>query len=192
MESTVNPADISVEEPDTAGTDNATDTIGLDDFETVLVPDEKSEDSNASNVGEKPAAAVDPVSPKEPEKDSEDANGTAVGGESPKPYSCGVSGHHCDGPETHAYILNLELAGCEYCGSNKCPSFYATDEWGNTSYTPSKCPKYDIHKDPVYYCQECGKKCGDGTGGTCVQFVNADNCPMCGQWIEGWKCHTCK
>ena len=107
-------------------------------------------------------------------------------------YNCGVPGHHCDGPETHAYIVNLEREGCPFCGRHDCPSFYAVDEWGNTCYTPSKCPKYDVHDDPVHYCQECGRKCGDGKNGTCVQFVNACYCPNCGEWVERFTCHTCK
>lgn len=64
-------------------------------------------------------------------------------------YSCGVAGHHCTGPETHSFICELEQKGCEHCGSHSCPSFYAVDEWGQGCYTPSKCPKYDIHADPV-------------------------------------------
>lgn len=107
-------------------------------------------------------------------------------------YDCGYTNHHCDGPETHAYIMNLELEGCPFCKSSNCPSFYATDEWGYICYTPSKCPSYDIHLDPVYYCQECGKPCGDGTGGSCVQFVNDCVCPNCGEPVSSWTCHSCK
>ena len=91
---------------------------------------------------------------------------------------------------TVGYILNLELEGCPYCHKSNCPSFYAVDQWGNTCYTPSKCPQYDVHKDPVYYCQTCGKPTGDGSHGTCVQFVTACNCPNCGKWVEAWTCHT--
>jgi len=107
-------------------------------------------------------------------------------------YSCGALGHHCAGPETHLYICELEQKGCEYCGSHSCPGFYATDEWGQGCYNPSNCPQYDIHKDPCYYCQTCGKKCGDGLGGTCVQFVIACTCPNCGEQVPSWTCHTCK
>jgi hypothetical protein len=66
------------------------------------------------------------------------------------------------------------------------------DEWGNTCYTPSECPEYDVHDDPVHYCQKCGKACGDGTNGTCVQYVNACDCPSCGEHVDSWTCHTCK
>lgn len=197
VESTVDLTDISVEDPEK--TDDTTSDINQDvtdgkipDGAIVLTPDEKTEDGKTNQTGEKPDTAAQPVTPTPLPDESGSSGGAVIGGEQSKPYSCGVDGHHCDGPETHAYILNLELTGCKYCGSNKCASFYATDEWGNTCYTPSKCPKYDIRKDPVHYCQECGKKCGDGKDGTCVQFVNSDNCPNCGQWVEGWKCHTCK
>ena len=63
--------------------------------------------------------------------------------------------------------------------------------WGQGCYTPSKCPKYDIHADPVWYCQTCGKKCGDGRNGTCVQFVLDCICPNCGEHIKAWTCHYC-
>lgn len=139
----------------------------------------------------KPAA---PITEKTPTDDGNGGTGggITIGGGQAEKYNCGTPGHHCDGPETHAYIVNLELDGCPYCGKHDCPSFYAVDQWGNTCYTPSKCPKYDIHKDPVYYCQDCGRPTGDGSNGTCVQFVNACYCPDCGEWVEGWTCHTHK
>ena len=42
------------------------------------------------------------------------------------------------------------------------------------------------------YCQKCGKACGDGTNGTCVQFVSACHCPICGEHVDRRTCHTCK
>lgn len=200
-ESTVNVSDIQVEAPET--TDNTTSSTEstdkdvtaetLPDGVSIVTPDEKTESNTSEQTGEKPATAEQPVTPTPlPDDSGNSGGGIVIGGDTPAPYSCGVDGHHCDGAETHAYILNLELAGCEYCGSHKCASFYATDEWGNTCYTPSKCPKYDIHKDPVYYCQECGKECGSGSPDKCVQFVNSDHCPSCGQWVEAWTCHSCK
>ena len=111
-------------------------------------------------------------------------------GGSTEAYNCNTKNHHCDGPETHAFILNLELEGCPYCGSHSCVSFYATDKWGHTCYTPSKCPKYNSHNDAAEYCQKCGKKCGDGSNGTCVQYIEACNCPICGKWVESMTCHS--
>ncbi len=137
-----------------------------------------------------------PASPVEERTPPDDGNGNGggitIGGGDTEAYNCGSPNHHCDGPETHSFIQNLEIEGCPYCGSHSCPSFYATDAWGYTCYTPSKCPSYDIHRDPVYYCQECGKPCGDGTNGTCVQFVNACTCPNCGEAVSAWTCHSCK
>lgn len=164
----------------------------------ITPPDETdgSDGQTQPPATEKTETAARPVTsaqPRETESPApESTGGITIGGTQSEPYSCGVAGHHCEGPETHAYISNLELEGCKYCGSHSCASFYAQDEWGNACCTPSKCPAYDVHNDPVYYCQECGMKCGDGSNGTCVQFVNADNCPGCGEYVEAWTCHTCK
>ena len=127
-----------------------------------------------------------------PQEEEPSGGGIIIEGNTIEEYECGTPGHHCDGPETHAYILNLEQASCPYCGSHTCPSFYATDEWGQTCYTPSKCPSYDIHQDPVYYCQKCGKPCGDGSNGTCAEYNIDIDCPLCGEHVEAWTCHSCK
>ena len=199
---TVSVSDISVEEPkktdDTIAditSDTEWDTIleEIPDGATVLTAEEPKDAEKTDQLSEKPVTPEQPVETK-PLPNENEGGGIVIGdgGTQPKPYSCGVEGHHCSGPETHSFILNLELEGCSFCGSHSCPSFYGTDEWGNGGLFPKLCPKYDIHKDPVYYCQTCGKKCWDGTNGTCVQFVNSDNCPMCGEWVEGWTCHSCK
>lgn len=126
------------------------------------------------------------------ETESHESGGIVIGDPTPtQTYSCGASGHHCTGPETHSFICELEQKGCEYCGSHSCPSFYAVDKWGQGCYTPSKCPKYDIHTDPVWYCQTCHKPCGDGRNGTCVQFVIDCTCPNCGEQVKAWTCHYC-
>lgn len=204
----VSVSDISIEEPEK--TDETTSDINDDaegangdvtaeeipDGANVLTPEEKVESENSpEEVGEKPDTAEQPATPSPlPEENVNNGGGEVIidGGYQNEPYSCGVEGHHCNAPETHAFILNLELEGCSFCGSHNCPSFYGTDEWGNGGLFPKLCPKYDIKKDPAYYCQSCGKKCWDGTNGTCVQFVNSDNCPNCGEWVEAWTCHTCK
>ena len=154
-------------------------------------PTEPTEPKPTQPTESKPVEPEKPTEPPVEEDDDDEEGGICIGGGT-VPYDCGTEGHHCDGPETHAYILNLELKGCKYCGSHSCPSFYAVDEWGNTCYTPSKCPAYDVHDDPVHYCQKCGKACGDGTNGTCVQYVNACDCPSCGEHVGSWTCHTCK
>lgn len=154
-------------------------------------PTEPTEPMPTEPTETKPVEPEKPTEPPVEEDDDDDEGGVSIGGGT-IPYDCGTEGHSCDGPETHAYILNLELKGCKYCGSHSCPSFYAVDEWGNTCYTPSECPAYDVHDDPVHYCQKCGKACGDGTNGTCVQYVNACDCPSCGEHVDSWTCHTCK
>ena len=142
-----------------------------------------------SGKAEQPAQPATPVEPEQPG----DEGGIQIGGDTPTAsYSCGSPNHHCKNAEAHAYLLNLELEGCSYCGSHSCPSFYGTDEWGNTGLTPELCPQYDEKKDPVKYCQDCGKKTGDGSGGTCAQFVEDCDCPLCGDHVKAWACHTCK
>lgn len=140
---------------------------------------------------EKPKEQQKETPPDETEK--HESGGIVIGDPTPaQTYSCGVAGHHCTGPETHSFICELEQKGCEYCGSHTCPSFYAVDEWGQGCYTPSKCPKYDIHADPIWYCQTCHKLCGDGRNGTCVQFVIDCTCPNCGEQVKAWTCHYCR
>ncbi|MBQ9880326.1 MAG: hypothetical protein IJM45_07850 [Clostridia bacterium] len=194
---------IEIDDPEPTETDgNGFDSAPITDEPTnepdkgeeLTIPDEPAPTVPVPSITLEPASdPVEPVTEKTPsdDKNPEETGGIVIGGE-PEPYDCGTPGHHCDGPETHAYILNLENEGCPYCGKHDCPSFYAVDEWGNTCYTPGKCPNYDVHKDPVYYCQECGKKCGNGSNGTCVQFVTACSCPICGEHVDSWTCHTCK
>lgn len=106
-------------------------------------------------------------------------------------YDCGYPNHACDGPETHAFTLNLELAGCPYCGSHSCRSFYAKDRWGNTSYDPTFCPQYSELRDPAEYCADCGRECGNGWNGTCTKFIRSGECPLCGEHVEAGICHSC-
>lgn len=108
----------------------------------------------------------------------------------PTTYSCGVAGHHCQGQETHNFIVSMEAKGCEHCGSHSCPSFYATDKWGNAILDATKCPEYNKKNDPLYYCQDCGKKVGDGSNGTCVMFTVDVKCPDCGASVSGNTCHS--
>lgn len=107
-----------------------------------------------------------------------------------KEYSCGVSKHHCDSKETHDFIVSLEKKGCPYCGSHSCKSFYAVDEWGNACYDATRCESYSEKNDPCEYCQECGKKCGTGSNGTCVRFTVDTKCPECGKKVSAKTCHS--
>jgi hypothetical protein len=180
----IQPDNIVVEKPSATEKSNtevtATKAKDIADTGTALTPN--AESSGSVTVGKTDGGtASETVSP------VKESTPTESGGEAkPKEYKPET------GSETVAYIKNLELDGCPYCGRHDCPSFYALDEWGNPCYTPIKCPSYDIHKDPVHYCQECGKPTGDGANGTCVQFVESCSCPLCGEWVTAWTCHSCE
>lgn len=172
---------------ETEKTPEAAETTVVEPTKTETTPTAETTDPPKAKENTTPAIQCVKSEP-EPEE-----HGLIIGDyHEPVPYSCGVTGHRCGGPETHSYICELEQKGCEYCGSHNCPSFYAVDQWGQGCYTPSKCPKYDIHADPVYYCQTCHKPCGDGRNGTCVQFVVACTCPNCGEQVPAWTCHYCE
>lgn len=164
--------------------------VGLDQTSSKSNGGGTSGNKDNSSKAKQPEQPVTPVEP--PEQPSSQGGTDNGGGNTPSPYSCGSPNHHCEGPETHAYILNLELEGCPYCSSHSCPSFYATDQWGGAITDVTKCPNYDIKQDPIKYCQVCGKKNGDGSNGTCTQFTDACSCPLCGEHVEAWTCHTCK
>ena len=194
-DSEVTTSELKIDDPETDGdptTETTLDTSAVPDDGNALTLEDEPMPVSTGKTGTqgKSGQTAKPVTEKTPTDDGNGNGGISIGGGQSEKYDCGTPGHHCDGPETHAYILNLELDGCPYCGKHDCPSFYATDEWGNTCYTPNKCPKYDVHKDPVYYCQDCGRPTGDGSNGTCVQYVESCNCPICGKWVEGWTCHT--
>lgn len=143
-------------------------------------PDQSKPTSSIGEKAKDPALAVNPSTPSQPNNGNGD--GIKIGNEAPP----------TNNSETDAFIKNLEIQGCPYCGSHSCESFYTKDQWGNPCYTPSRCPKYDSTKDPVHTCQTCHKPCGDGTNGTCVEFVNDCYCPNCGKWVPARTCHTCE
>lgn len=55
----------------------------------------------------------------------------------------------------------------------------------------TKCPEYDIHKDPTEYCQVCHKKVGIGLD-KCSKYLEDMDCPVCGEPVKAEKCHHCK
>lgn len=103
-------------------------------------------------------------------------------------YDCGHKGHYCPNAECHDYVMTLVAEGCPHCGGNDCAAFYARDELGFTEVNYDQCPQYDITKDPVEYCQECGLKSGKGG---CIQLISGGNCPHCGEKIPAMTCHHC-
>ena len=181
----------SSEAPDAP--DNGTASEIPDDG-TGLKPDESiTTGSGKTNSREKAQEPAPPAKEADPPKKTENNNVGGIvigGGKTESEYDCGCANHHCANADVHAYILNLEKEGCPYCGSHSCPSFYAVDEWGNTCYTPSQCPRYDITKDPVYYCQVCGRKNGNGDNDTCQKWIVDFTCPICGKLVKANECHT--
>lgn len=107
----------------------------------------------------------------------------------PAIYSCGFPNHVCTSEIEHNLIVECEGEGCPYCGSHSCPSFYCKDQWGHACCDPTKCPMYDVRKDPAKYCQTCGKPYGDGYNGTCCKFIVDMVCPYCGQLVKANTCH---
>lgn len=189
---------IVVEKPDNTDSSNATNSTSaseITDNGSALKPDENiSNSSTGKNTGDKAQETVPPVKEVNPPKDTNDnqnSGGIQIGGgDNSSKYDCGSQNHHCANPDTHAYILNLEQEGCPYCGSHSCASFYAVDEWGNTCYTPSKCPQYDKTKDAAEYCQVCGRKNGNGDNNTCQKWIVDFTCPICGELVKANECHT--
>ncbi len=148
----------------------------------------KTNNSKPSTV--KPAEPVKPSQPSGIVQGMDNSGIIDNGNDSVNEYSCGGKGHHCDSKETHEFIVSLEKKGCPYCGSHSCKSFYTYDEWGNACYDPSKCESYSVKQDPAEYCQDCGKKLGDGSGNTCIQFTVDVKCPDCGKSVSAWMCHS--
>lgn len=165
--------------------------------EIISPPEDTDSGESASpETAQKAGPADTPVAetPQQSAADTRTQSAAGISAGSPpeeEKYSCGTPGHNCGGPETHAFISNLELEGCPVCGSHSCPSFYAADEWGYTCYTPEKCPQYDIRKDETYYCQTCGRPSGSGSPDKCIRYVESCSCPVCGEWAEAGACHSC-
>lgn len=107
-------------------------------------------------------------------------------------YDCGFEGHACRGQEGHDALMEYINAGCEHCGKHDCPSLLVVDP--ETLFTwpdSSKCPQYDITKDPMEYCQRCGLPTHGEPGTICVIYQNDGTCYACGKWINAWTCHCC-
>ncbi len=98
-------------------------------------------------------------------------------------YSCGCKNHTCKTPLDHYWMVTMEIRGCSMCGSHECMRIYTNND--------QDCPNYEPPKYPDNCCQDCGKLLGDGTNGTCVQFLRDKNCPNCGEFVKKFTCHTC-
>ncbi len=113
-------------------------------------------------------------------------------GTSSSNYSCGVSWHQCISAAKHTYSERMLSIGCPHCGCNdlSCGYFYWGSD-GSISINSTGCSKYDITKDEMYYCQTCGKKVGNGTGGTCAKYLYDGTCDYCGGERYALVCHSC-
>lgn len=163
--------------------------------ETLVEDDDMLKIEDVDTVTEKPNTNENAVKVDKPvvenENRNDNAQGIVINGDADTNiYSCGKSGHHCESKETHDFIVSLENKGCPHCGSHSCKSFYTTDEWGNACYDETKCPQYNVKKDPLKYCQDCGKPIGKGDNGTCVHFTVDTKCPDCNEPVKARTCHS--
>ena len=110
-----------------------------------------------------------------------------------KGYTCGFERNTCLSESEHESQLEAMARGCDYCGKSDCDSFFVVDP--NTLFTKfdsTKCPEYDVHKDPCYYCQRCGLPCVGESGDTiCHAFICDMNCDWCGKELKAYECHEC-
>lgn len=112
-----------------------------------------------------------------------------------KDYECGVKGHICRTEGQHEARLEAMAKGCMYCGKSDCVSFFVLNEYDlyhDINFT--KCPEYEITKDPTKYCQDCGlPKSGAADSGdtVCVKVVVDTDCDWCGEPVKAKECHHC-
>ena len=107
-------------------------------------------------------------------------------------YDCGFEGHACRNDLHHESVMAEINAGCDHCGKHDCPSLLTVNPADLfTEPDSSKCPKYDITKDPSEYCQVCSKPHHGEPGTICVIYNSDGNCYACGAWIKAWTCHCC-
>lgn len=148
-------------------------------------------DPDQTDTTESRVPAQEPEKPVTPVTPPTESGGIDIGGEAQQPekYDCKTPNHHCINAENHAYIENLEIQGCSYCGSHSCPSFYAVSIAGLPICAPALCPEYNEKNDPLKYCKDCGRPIGNGDNGTCQQFLHDTTCDICGQHVKGLECH---
>lgn len=161
-----------------------------DDGNGLLKPEVEDDTTSESKMtGEKAKEPNKAVTEQPVSKDEGQTGIINIGGGESAAYSCGDANHHCENAEYHAYIKNLELAGCPYCGSHSCKSFYATNEWGYTEYTPTKCPGYNKEKDDTEVCPRCGRAYWSADNPTgCFSYLQDTVCE-CGETVKGNTCH---
>lgn len=179
--------------PDITVSNETSPTVEMVTDKDTITPDERIELTTQADKGTTSSSGdtVKPATPVTSQSGNDSSSGIVIiGNDDINEYSCGVKGHHCESAETHSFIVSLEKKGCPYCNSHSCKSFYTVDEWGNACYDETKCPKYSAKNDPNEYCQDCGKKIGNGDNDTCVRFTVDTTCPICGKTVKAKTCHT--
>lgn len=183
--------DEPVSETQSTETNSINESEKIDDDGNGLLKPEVEDDTaeKSETTGEKAKEPNKTVTEQPVSKDEGDTGAIQIGGGESTAYSCGDANHHCENAEYHAYIKNLELAGCPYCGSHNCKSFYATNEWGYTEYTPTKCPEYNKEKDDNEVCPRCGLAYWSADNPTgCFSYLQDTVCE-CGETVKGNTCH---
>ena len=113
----------------------------------------------------------------------------------PLTYDCGYPDHGCTDPEVHERYMRESANGCPMCGKADCASLHGRDIDGWIMVDLSLCPQYDIHRDPEYYCQNCGRPnspviTNDPTK-ECRTFWHGTTCQYCKRYVAADTCHTC-
>lgn len=98
-------------------------------------------------------------------------------------------GFYCSSEEDYKDLVARFNEPCDYCGKSCCKDTLYRTKNGMSAIDPRRCSEYDIYKDPLEYCQDCGLKKGDDG---CVKFMYDANCDDCGEWVEAMTCHHCK
>ncbi len=87
---------------------------------------------------------------------------------------------------------------CPICnktvGANSCEHFSRSQYCHQCGefVEHNTCHSCASNSSSTHHCSDCGKISGDGTKGTCVQWLMSDvDCPNCGKHVAVRTCHTC-
>ena len=86
--------------------------------------------------------------------------------------------------------INTQVNSSSYCKHYGWSSYCDRCGAWVEAYTCHDCID---HFDGVFYCDDCGKICGDGSNGTCVRWLvgGKHSCTNCGATVSAGVCHTC-
>ena len=130
------------------------------------------------------AAKLDPLEKTDERFATADMNGDGSVNSSDARLALKAAAKITDEPESTNLLVGIDV--CRWCGRTDCLSL---STWDN-----SKCPAYDILKDPYYYCQTCGYPTWFGAQPGehyCNHFLSSTDCPDCGEWCDAMTCHHC-